>query len=94
MRQFQLSQPWIFLLKHYHRLRLALQDRKNLLTLQRETNSVDQRETKLCAYMQDALHPSPIPAQIFWIPHLFLDAINQLKRYEMNEPKIEALAIS
>lgn len=44
--------------------------------------------------MQDALHPSPIPAQIFWIPHLFLDAINQLKRYEMNEPKIEALAIS
>jgi len=51
VKQFRFSQPWIFSMKHYHRLRLSLQDRKNLLTLQWKTNSVYQPETKLCVHV-------------------------------------------
>lgn len=93
MKQFQLSQTWIFLVKHYHRLRLSLQDRKNLLTLQQNTNLVRQQETKLCAGMHNLYSP-PILMEILWTPHLFLGIINQLKLDRMNEPKIEDLATS
>lgn len=40
------------------------------------------------------LYSPPILMDICWTPHLFLDIINQLKRYKMNEPKIEDLATS